>query len=105
MNAPNRDGDSALWQAASHGQEAVVRFLLAVPGVEVDAGAEHAPLLSAVYLGYGAIVRHLIDAGADVNKVGGMFVENVQHILLNCPFFLFYQMLSDFRCQHKMGII
>ncbi len=70
-NAVNARGDSLLILAAYHGKAAVVRELLAQPGVDIDFRNKmgFTALAGAAFKGYTDIMKSLIDAGADVNAI------------------------------------
>ena len=70
INQTNNHGDTALWVACDTGNEEIVRALLKHPRIDIDKGTAHVPLHSAVLHGRENIVRMLLDAGCQVNKVG-----------------------------------
>ena len=69
INQTNNHGDTALWVACDTGNEEIVRALLKHPRINIDKGIAHVPLHSAVLHGRENIVRMLLDAGCQVNKV------------------------------------
>ncbi len=63
------DGYTALWYAADRGQEAAVRYLLSLPGVDADAKTTGGmtPLHVAARAGATGVARALVKAGASIN--------------------------------------
>uniref|UniRef100_A0A7S3R7F7 F-box domain-containing protein n=1 Tax=Dunaliella tertiolecta TaxID=3047 RepID=A0A7S3R7F7_DUNTE len=75
VNHPSgRAGRAALHLAAEHGQEAAVRTLLSIPGIQVNATSQLG--VTAMHLackhGHANVVALLAAAGADVNRASGM---------------------------------
>lgn len=70
VNIQNEDGDTALAIAICKGREDVVKFLLSVDGIDVNATSKeqgYAALHVVGETGYSKFVKLLVDAGANVN--------------------------------------
>ncbi len=69
VNTCNSEGDTPLWVACNKGNEDMVTLLLQQPGIDVNAGLSHFPLLAAAEHGCLGIVKKLLEAGCNVNTV------------------------------------
>ena len=69
VNLANSDGNTPLSLACSVGNDVIVELLLRHPRVDIDQGVVRTPLHEAAAVGSTSIVRRLIAAGCDVNKV------------------------------------
>jgi ankyrin repeat protein len=70
-NAEDWLGAHALVSASRRGDQSIVALLLGLgadPNIADKSGDYHTPLTAAVSEGHEEIVRHLITAGADVNR-------------------------------------
>jgi len=72
LNTRSPEGDHALIVALRHGSLKVAGFLLDQRNIDLDARNSHdeSPLMMAALKGHEAMVRRLIERGAQVNKTG-----------------------------------
>ena len=69
--------------ACNRGNLTIVKHLLRVPGIDINAGISHIPLHAAAVHGHYDIAETLLKAGADVNKVTSKWVI-ASSSFLNC---------------------
>jgi len=69
VNLANSEGNTPLSLACSLGNDVIVELLLRHPLVDIEKGLVRTPLHEAATVGSTTIVRRLIDAGCNVNKV------------------------------------